>query len=239
MRRYIFIILSLILAIQGISAQTDRDLIRQGNRLYAHSKFAEAEVAYRKAIALNPNNSRAIYNLGCALQRENRDSDAVRQYEQAVKMEPNATVRSQAYYNMGVAMQTMKDYGKAIEAYKNCLRLRPDDNDARYNYVLCKREQKQQQNQNSGQNNKNNNDKNKNKDKQNNNKDKNKQDKNKNSDQNKDKNQQNQAQPQNGEMSRENAEQLLQAAMNEENQTEAKLKKAMQQPSRRQLDKNW
>lgn len=225
MRKYILVIILFVVAAVGGYGQTDRDLVRKGNKLYAVHKYAEAEVAYRKAIALSPQNSRAIYNLGCVLQKENRDSDAVRQYEQAVKLEPNENVRSQAYYNMGVALQQSKDYSKAIEAYKNCLRLNPSDNDARYNYVVCKRQQKQQQQQ-SGKNDKNNNN------------DKKQQNKN-----DKDKNQNNKKQPdnsqQNGGMSKDNAEQLLQAAMNEERQTEAKLKKAMQQPSRQTLDKNW
>ena len=229
----------LLASATNAAAQTDRNLIRQGNRAFKTQKWAAAETQYRKAISKNQKNPQAIYNLGCALQKEHRDSDAINQYEQAVKTEPNKSVRSKAYYNMGVAHQTQKDYGKAMEAYKNCMRLNPADNDARYNYILCKRQQKQQQ-QNSGSNNKNNNDnKNKDKNKNQNNKD---QQKNKQNQDNKNKNndkQQGQNQPQNGEMSKDNAEQLLQAAMNEENQTEAKLKKAMQQPSRRQLDKNW
>lgn len=235
MRRYLLFIM-LLMSAQLAFAQTDRDLIRQGNRLYAQHKYSEAEIAYRKAVAQNGNNSRALYNLGCALQKEQRDSDAIAQYELAVKTEPNSKVRSQAYYNMGVAFQTQKNYGQAIEAYKNCLRLNPGDNDARYNYVLCKRMQSQQQ-KNNGSNNKNNKDKNnkdKNQNKQDQNKDKNKNQQNNNKDNNN--NQQNQ---QNGQMSKDNAEQLLQAAMNEEQQTEAKLKKAMQQPSSRSLDKNW
>lgn len=40
-------------------------------------------------------------------------------------------------------------------------------------------------------------------------------------------------------MSRENAEQLLNAAMQEERATQDKLKRAMQQPSNRNLEKNW
>lgn len=230
MRRYILFII-LLISLQGAFAQTDRDLIRQGNKLYAQHKYAEAEISYRKAVAQNGNNSRALYNLGCALQKEHRDSDAISQYELAVKSEPNARVRSQAYYNMGVAFQTQKNYGQAIEAYKNCLRLNPGDNDARYNYVLCKRMQSQQKK--NGSNNKN--DKDKNKDKNKNNQDKNKE-KNKNQ---QDKNKDSSSNQQNGEMSKDNAEQLLQAAMNEEQQTEAKLKKAMRQPSSRSLDKNW
>lgn len=40
-------------------------------------------------------------------------------------------------------------------------------------------------------------------------------------------------------MSRENAEQLLNAAMQQEKETQQRLKKAMQQPQRRKLEKNW
>ncbi len=234
MKRYIFIIILAITAVQCAVAQTDRDCIRRGNSLYASGRYAEAEVEYRKAIAANPRNPRALYNLGCALQKEKRDSDAIRQYEEASKIEPNKKVRSQAFYNMGVAFQMRKDYGHAIEAYKNCLRLNPDDNDARYNYVLCKQQQSKQQQNGSNNKNQDNKDKNKNKN------DKNQQDKNKNNkNQNKDNQQQNKDNQQNGDISRDNAEQMLQAAMNQEQETEAKLKQAMQQPSSRNLDKNW
>ena len=40
-------------------------------------------------------------------------------------------------------------------------------------------------------------------------------------------------------MSRENAEQMLNAALQEEKQTQQRMKKAQQQPNRRKLDKNW
>ena len=40
-------------------------------------------------------------------------------------------------------------------------------------------------------------------------------------------------------MSRDNAEQLLNAAMQEEQATQQRLKKAMQQPQSRRLQKNW
>ena len=40
-------------------------------------------------------------------------------------------------------------------------------------------------------------------------------------------------------MSKENAEQLLNAAMQQEKQTQERLNKAQQQPQRRQVLKNW
>ena len=40
-------------------------------------------------------------------------------------------------------------------------------------------------------------------------------------------------------MSKENAEQLLNAAVQEEKATQQRMKKAMLEPRRRQLQKNW
>ena len=40
-------------------------------------------------------------------------------------------------------------------------------------------------------------------------------------------------------MSKENAEQLLNAAMQEEKNTQERMKKAQQKPQKRRLEKNW
>ena len=40
-------------------------------------------------------------------------------------------------------------------------------------------------------------------------------------------------------MSKENAEQLLNAVLQNEKQTQDRMKKAMRQPRRRQVEKNW
>ena len=139
-----------------------------------------------------------------------------------------------SFHNMGVIMQRQQQFGQAIEMYKQTLRLTPHDNEARYNLVLCQRQQKQNQNQNqNNQNQQNKNDKNKDQ------KDKDKnQDKNQN--QNKDENKQNNDQQQNkNQLSRENAEQLLQAAIQNEKETQQRLNKAMRQPRRRNIQKNW
>ena len=37
-----------------LAAQSDRQLIRQGNKLYHQQNFAKAEVEYQKALAKNP-----------------------------------------------------------------------------------------------------------------------------------------------------------------------------------------
>ena len=221
--RYIlFIIFSLLFS--HAVAQTDRQMIRQGNKQYRKGNVAEAEVSYRKAVERNERNPQANYNLGNSLMAQRKDSLAITQLEKSAKLETNPLRRAQAYHNMGVICQQHRMFGEAIEAYKEALRNNPTDHETRYNLELCKRQQKDQQ-QDQNQQNKQNKD---NKDKQDQQKQEQKQDQ-----------QKQDQQQQKQQMSKENAEQLLKAAMQEEKQTQERMKKAQQQPQKRRLEKNW
>ena len=211
------------------TAQTDRQYIRQGNKQFQTGDFANAEVSYRKALEKNPRNPQAAYNLGNALMAQKKDSAAVAQFESAAKLETNPLRKYQSFHNMGVICQQHKMYGEAIEAYKNALRLNPNDDETRYNLVLCKHQQ-QKQNQNQ-QNQQQKQDQQKKDDKQ----DQQKQQQ----DQQQKQDQQKQQQEQKPQMSKENAEQLLNAAIQNEKQTQERMKKAQQQPQRRSIEKNW
>ena len=229
-------------------AQTDRNLIRQGNRAFKSQKWAAAETQYRKAIYKNQKNPQAIYNLGCALLAQQKDSMAMVQFGNAAQLESNIFRRSKSYHNMGVVMQNHREYAQAIEYYKMALRCNPQDNETRYNLALCKKllknNQQNQNNKNNKDKNKNDknkdkkNDKNKNKDGQNKN-DQNKDKQNKNQDKNQDKNNSDKNKQNQEKMSRDNADQLLNAAIQQEKATKRKMQKAMSQPRRKVYDKNW
>ena len=209
----------------SVSAQSDRQYVRQGNKQFQAGDYANAEVSYRKALEKNDRNPQALYNLGNALLAQNKDSAAVAEFEKSTKVETNELRKSMAFHNMGVVCQRHKMFGEAIEAYKQSLRLNPHDDETRYNLELCKRQQKQQQQNQQNKDNKK--DDKKDKDQQ-------KQDQQK---QNQD--QQKQEQKQEPKMSKENAEQLLNAAMQQEKETQERMKKAQQQPERRNILKNW
>ena len=217
----------LLMVVVGVSAQTDRQYIRQGNKQFNAGDYPNAEVSYRKAVEKNPKNPQAVYNLGNALLAQKKDSAAIEQFQSAANLETNPLRKYQSFHNIGVICQSHKMYGEAIEAYKNALRLNPADDETRYNLVLCQHQkQKQDQNKQNQQQNKNDQNKDDKKDqqKQNQNKDQDKKDK---------------QQEQKPQMSKDNAEQLLNAAMQQEKQTQDRLKKAQQQPQRRNILKNW
>ena len=207
----------------AVSAQNDRQLIREGKRLYRQKQYAQAEVLYRKAIAKKADNPQAVYNLGCALMMQQKDSAAIVQYENATKLEKNKLRQSKSWHNIGVMCQSHKMYGEAVRAYEQSLRLNPSDDETRYNLALCK-----QLNKNNPQQDKNQQDK-KNEEKEDDKGQQQKKDK---------KNQQKEEQPKE-QMSKDNAERLLDAAVQNEKATQQRLKKALQQPRKKQLQKNW
>ena len=221
MRHYILVIMLAVCA--AVSAQNDRQLIREGNRLYRQKQYAQAEVLYRKAIAKKADNPQAVYNLGCALMMQQKDSAAIVQYENATKLEKNKLRQSKSWHNIGVMCQSHKMYGEAVRAYEQSLRLNPSDDETRYNLALCK-----QLNKNNPQQDKNQQDK-KNEEKED---DKGQQQKKAKKDQQKEE------QPKE-QMSKDNAERLLDAAVQNEKATQQRLKKALQQPRKKQLQKNW
>ena len=217
-------VLLLLFAATASVAQTDRQYVTSGNKLFRNGQFDQAEVAYRKAIEKNPRNPQAHYNLGNALMAQKKDSAAVQSLQKSTELETSKIRKAMAFHNMGVVCQQHKMYGEAIEAYKSALRLNPKDDATRYNLELCKRQQKNQQNQ------KNQNQQDKDK------KDKNGKDK-KNDKQKNDKQDQNKKKE--NKMSKENAEQMLNAAMQQEKSTQQRIKKAMQRPRSAKLDKEW
>jgi Ca-activated chloride channel family protein len=219
---------SFLLPLSTHAQTADRQYIREGNKQFRLGQYDKAEVSYRKAVEKNPKNPQAAYNLGNALMAQKKDSAAVQQFEQSTRIETNPLRKAAAYHNMGVICQTHKMYDEAIEAYKNALRNNPNDDETRYNLVLCKhmkkkQDEKQKQNQ-------------QNQDDQNKKDDQKKDDK---KDQKQDKKEDKQQEQQKPQMSKDNAEQLLNAAIQNEKMTQDKMKKAQQQPQRRAVQKNW
>ena len=225
MLRNTLLLIMLLLAFQNATAQTDRKLIRQGNRQFRNQHYEEAEATYRKASAANAQNPEAQYNLGCALMAQQKDSMAMKCFQNSAQLHTDKQRKAQAYHNMGVILQQKKQFGEAAEAYKAALRNNPKDNETRYNLALCLKQMKNQPKQNQNQKKDENKDKNKDKEKE----------------KNENKNQKDQKQPEEKpeQMSKENAEQLLNAAMQQEKATQQRMKKAQQQPSRKRHLQNW
>lgn len=228
MQNRILTVILLFLVCLSVAAQTDRDHVRRGNRLMRDTLFAKAQVEYQKAIEKDNTNAIAHYNMGNALMYQNKAEDALKEFDTATKFEKNKIRLSKMYHNMGVLLQSAKQYDKALACYKNSLRNNPACNETRYNYALCLYMLKNgagQDNQNQQQD-------------QNGKDDKKEQQKQEQQKQDK-KNDQKQKEEPKPDMSKENAEQMLKAAMQDEKSTQEKLQRALQQPQRKHLQKQW
>jgi Ca-activated chloride channel family protein len=191
--------------------------------------YTKAQVEYQKAREIDNTNAIAHYNLGNAFMSQNKIEDAIKEYDAASKFERNKIRLSKIYHNMGVLFQMARRYDLAVASYQQSLRNDPTNNETRYNYALClylakkfpspQSDPNQQQDKNS-------------KD------EKKEQDKQEKEKQNKE-NKQNQQEEPKPDMSKENAEQMLKAAMQDEKSTQEKLQRALQQPQRKRLQKQW
>ncbi len=215
--KYVFVLLLLSLPLMLFS-QSDRQYVRDGNRHFKKQDFEKAETSYRKALAQNGNNPQALYNLGCALMGQQKDSSAVVYLSQAGKMETSSLRKAMCFHNIGWVFQKHQLYADAISAYKESLRHNPSDDETRYNLALCQRLQKQSPQE----------DKQQKKDPENDEKEQ---------QQEKSVQKEERKQLNDDKMSKETAEQLLNAAIQEERNTQEKMKK--QRPSRKDLPKNW
>ena len=80
------------------------------------------------------NNPRAHNNLGFILSEEGRIPEAIGQYEEALRIQPDYTG---AHYDLGNALVQLGRVAEAIGHYEQALRLKPDYTGAHYNLGLA------------------------------------------------------------------------------------------------------
>ena len=240
-----------------LMAQSDKNLVRQGNNDYQKGAYNEAEINYRKALDKNPANTVAQFNLGGAMYSQENYEKAAEVYSATDIKEKTAEEKSAVYYNLGNSMLKAGKANEAVEAYKQALRENPKNEEARYNLEYLRQKQQQQnKDQNKDQDDKKDQDKkdqdqNKDQEKQEQDQkdqkqdqqDQNKDQQDKQQDQSQDKQDQQQGQQneqQAQKISKKDAERMLDALKNNEKKTLEKLKKAKKKNARViKSEKDW
>lgn len=104
------------------------DWFRRGEALEA-SDLPAAEVAYRRAIELDPLRAAAYLNLGAMLCEASRCDEAVELYERAVELIDEPLI----HFNRAIALEDQKRVAEAIAAYQRVLALDESLADAHFN----------------------------------------------------------------------------------------------------------
>ena len=158
-----FLILALLFSvvINAQQANDEKRLKKEANaymneaeEALSENDFASAEAAYRKAIAKDPANTAAKYNMGNLYYNREKSGESQSRFVEADKVSESKEDRHRINHNLGNSFMKQKKYKEAVEAYKNALRNDPTDDETRYNLALAKKklEEEQQQDQNNDDN---------------------------------------------------------------------------------------
>ena len=128
----------------ALFAESVASLNREGNRLFAEGKYADAEKAYVDAQAKTPGKPELLYNHGNTLIKEKKYEPAVQQLRQAVS-KGDRGIQASSWYNSGNALFDMGKYQDAAQAYIQALRINSADPDAKHNLELALRKVQEQQ----------------------------------------------------------------------------------------------
>lgn len=106
-----------------------------GTSLAAMNRSAEAEAAYRQAVALQPNFPHARLNLGHQLERSGQLDAAMAQWRAVIASAAAADMQVHAWNNLGRLRETLRRYPKAGAALCASLLLDPVQPNVVQHYV--------------------------------------------------------------------------------------------------------
>jgi tetratricopeptide (TPR) repeat protein len=249
--RILLFVLCLLSFIPSYS-QSERSLVRRGNRDIEKERYHDAEIKYRKALEENRLMEEAGFNLGNSLYLQDKYQEADSQYFDIASRAKNDSLKEASYYNLGNSFYKSEQYDGAVQAYKQALRINPDDEDARYNLAMAQKKLKDSEGQNDGQNQDQQNQNQQNQNQQNQNQqNQNQQNQQQNQDEQQGQEQQQQQgqqdEQQDGEqqeaqqmnISKDDAERMLEALKNNEQKTLQKVQESKTKGQKVKIDKDW
>ena len=112
------------------------EALSEGATDLAGGSFAEAEVNFRKALALGERDNGA-FNLGNEYHLRGQNKEALFRFKQAARDATTYEQKHRAFHNLGNAFMKEKKYQEAVAAYKDALRNSPKDDESRYNLAVA------------------------------------------------------------------------------------------------------
>ncbi|MEO8807298.1 MAG: tetratricopeptide repeat protein [Burkholderiaceae bacterium] len=117
------------LAAPAVAMRTADDCFVEAEKLELTDRQA-AEAAYREALTMAPDHSRAALNLGALLCDAGRFAEAVALYDLAIESDKTDAL---LFFNRAIALEDLHRDQEALKSYERCLQLAPELADAHYN----------------------------------------------------------------------------------------------------------
>jgi len=113
---------------------TTDQLLGKGESLYAQGNLTEAIQYYNQVLAIDLNNTGAIYDKGLALDVLGKHEDAIAHYDKLLSLQPD---NINALVNKGGALGDLGNYQEAIEYFDKVLSIDPNNDLASENKKLA------------------------------------------------------------------------------------------------------
>ncbi len=128
---------------------------RKGNVWFDQAAYVQARDAYLDALARAdtlPSRLRtaALNNTGLSYLAEGNGSEALAALDVAARAAPTAALGNETHYNGGMAAYSIGQREAALERFRQALLLRENDDDARYNWEVVRRQMQKEQNESGG-----------------------------------------------------------------------------------------
>ena len=211
-------------------AQPERQDVRRGNKAYKAEQYEDAEVAYMHGLDKNPESFGALFNLGSALYKLERQEQAEKTFNGLSKVEIDSIQKAAVFHNLGNTGLQQKKWQESVNAYKQALRYHPSDMETKQNLAYAQMMLQNQENQQEQDNNQDNQEQEQEQEQE--------QDQNENENQQQDN--QEQEQQQEPKISKQDAQRMLEAMQANERETQEKVQREKANAVKQiQIEKNW
>jgi tetratricopeptide (TPR) repeat protein len=106
----------------GLDPQSDTSLVKLGNLFYTEERYKEAETAYQKAVAINPNATNR-YSLGQAYLQTGNTIGAEREFGEVARLIPD---EPNGYFGLGLTYAKQERYDKAVGLFERAIEKDPE-----------------------------------------------------------------------------------------------------------------
>ena len=110
-------------AAQDASSEQGRAFKTRGNAFLKDGRLTDAELCYRQAIVINPEDPEALINLGFVLSEQRLYAEAEQHLRLATTVAPQ---NHDAFYLLGTASEMQGKLEVAIDSFKKAIELKPD-----------------------------------------------------------------------------------------------------------------
>src|SRR5512133_2119565 len=124
MKKLLLILLAFII-VPGAFAQKERTFVREGNGYYDDGlkdttkldtiTFGKAEVAYRRALQIKPDDFHWQFNLANSIYKQNKPDQAASEFEKLADKTTEKAEKSMVYHNLGNSLLAQKKFDPSIE----------------------------------------------------------------------------------------------------------------------------